>query len=67
MGAKHDFTLVTLRRGEWPDPWIWEIFHRGEPMMDRIWGGYFKSEAKALAAGRPALDEVLSRISETLI
>jgi hypothetical protein len=56
-----------MRRGEWPNPWIWEIFYRGAPLMDRIWGGYFKSETKALAAGQPTLDEILDRISKTLI
>jgi hypothetical protein len=36
-------------------------------LMDRIWGGYFRSEAKALEAGQPVLDDVLDRISKTLI
>jgi hypothetical protein len=67
LKAKHEFYLVAIRRGEWPVPWIWEIFHRGEPLMDRIWGGYFRSEAKALEAGQPVLDDVLDRISKTLI
>jgi hypothetical protein len=42
-------------------------FSSGEPLTDRIWGGYFKSERKALEAGRPALDEALNRIRKTLI
>jgi hypothetical protein len=58
---KHEFYLIAMRRGEWPNPWIWEIFRVGRPLKDRIWGGYFKSAAKALAAGQPALDEILRR------
>jgi hypothetical protein len=50
--AERTFYLVAMRRGEWPNQWIWEIFHRGEPLTVRIWGGYFKSEAKALDAIR---------------
>jgi len=58
---KHEFYLIAMRRDEWPNRWIWEIFHGGKPLNDRIWGGYFRSAAKALAAGQPALDEILSR------
>jgi hypothetical protein len=54
-------------RGEWPNPWIWEIFYRGEPLRDRIWGGYFKSEARAVAAGQSKLDELRHRRSEILV
>jgi hypothetical protein len=56
--TERKFYLVAMRRGEWPNQWIWEIFDRGEPLTVRIWGGYFKSEAKALAAGRPAIDAI---------
>jgi hypothetical protein len=66
LKPKHEFSLIAMRRGEWPTPWIWEIFYRGEPLTDRIWGGYFKSETKALEAGRPTLDQVLNRIRKTL-
>jgi hypothetical protein len=58
--AKHKFHLIAMRRGEWPNQWIWEVFHRGEPLTVRIWGGYYKSEAKALAAGQPAIDALLT-------
>jgi hypothetical protein len=58
---KHEFYLIAMRRGEWPNRWIWGIFRDGKPPMYRIWGGYFKSAAKALAAGQPALDEILRR------
>jgi hypothetical protein len=56
--TERKFYLVAMRRGEWPNQWIWEVFHRGEPLTVRIWGGYFKSEARALAAGRPAIDAI---------
>jgi hypothetical protein len=26
------YHIVALRRGEWPAPWVWEIFHRGKPL-----------------------------------
>jgi hypothetical protein len=58
--AKHKFHLIAMRRGEWPNQWIWEVFHRGEPLTVRIWGGYYKSEAKALAAGQPTIDALLT-------
>jgi hypothetical protein len=58
--AKHKFHLIAMRRGEWPNQWIWEVFHRGEPLTVRIWGGYYRSEAKALAAGQPAIDALLT-------
>jgi len=64
---QREFCLVALRRGEWPNLWIWEIFYRGEPMTDRIWGGFFKSEAKALAAGQPTFNEIRSRVRLMLI
>jgi len=64
---QREFCLVALRRGEWPNPWVWEIFYRGEPMTDRIWGGFFKSEAKALAAGQPTFNEIRLRVRLTLI
>jgi hypothetical protein len=67
LKPKHEFYLIAMRRGEWPNPWIWEIFYRGGPLTDRIWGGYFKSETKALAAGQPTLNEILDRIGKTLI
>jgi hypothetical protein len=67
LKAKHEFYLVAVRRGEWPDPWIWEIYHRGKPLTDRIWGGHFKSEAKALIAGQPTLDEFRRRIDKSII
>jgi hypothetical protein len=59
LKPKTEFYLIAIRRGEWPKPWIWEIFHRGGPLKKRIWGGYFKSETKALAAGQATLDEYL--------
>ena len=31
-----------MRRGEWPMPWIWEIFSGRRPLKDRIWGGYLR-------------------------
>jgi hypothetical protein len=67
LKRKHQFYLIAMRRGEWPNPWIWEIFYRGAPLTDRIGGGYFKSETKALAAGQSRLAEILDRIGKTLI
>jgi hypothetical protein len=64
---RQGFYLIAMRRGEWPNPWIWEIFYRGEPLRDRIWGGYFKSEAKAISAGQSKLDELRHRRSEILV
>ena len=49
------YYLVAMRRGEWPNPWIWEFFHRGKPLAVRIWGGYFKAHDAAIVAGQPAL------------
>jgi hypothetical protein len=60
MPVPAKFYLIAMRRGEWPNQWIWEVFHRGEPLTVRIWGGYYKSEAKALAAGQPAIDAPLT-------
>jgi hypothetical protein len=59
LKPKTEFYLIAMRRGEWPNPWIWEIFHRGGPLKKRIWGGYFKTETKALAAGQATLEEYL--------
>ena len=41
VGGPRQCHLAALRRGEWPTPWIWEIFHRGKPLIVRMWGGYF--------------------------
>jgi len=57
---KSRFRLVAMRRGEWPIPWIWEIFYRSKPLVVRMWGGYFKSHDAAIAAGRPVLHEFLT-------
>jgi hypothetical protein len=56
-----------MRRGEWPNLWVWEVFHGGRPLKDRIWGGYFKSESEALAAGQPALDKILRRTAREAV
>ena len=55
-----EYHVVGLRRGEWPNQWIWEIFHRGRPLRTRVWGGYFKSYEAAVRAGRPALDALIN-------
>jgi hypothetical protein len=52
---KPRFHVVAMRRGEWPTPWIWEIFSGRRPLNTRIWGGYFKSEAAAKAEGQQEL------------
>jgi hypothetical protein len=55
----YEFHLVTMRRGEWPTPWMWEIFLGDKPLKYRVWGGYFKSEAMGRVDGRAALEEFL--------
>jgi hypothetical protein len=60
VGGPRQYHLAALRRGEWPTPWIWEIFHRGKPLEVRLWGGYFKTYNAAMRAGRPTFDEFLA-------
>ena len=55
-----EYHVEGLRRGEWPNQWIWEIFHRGKPLRTRVWGGYFKSYEAAVRAGKPVLAEYLN-------
>jgi hypothetical protein len=50
------FRTLVRRGAPKAQPLDLEIFYRGAPLTDRIWGGYFKSETKALAAGQPTLD-----------
>jgi hypothetical protein len=52
------YHVVGLRRGEWPNQWIWEIFRQGKPLRERMWGGYFKSYNAAIRAGVPALEKL---------
>jgi hypothetical protein len=59
VGGPRKYHLAALRRGEWPDPWIWEIFHRGKSFSVRIWDGYFRSYSAAMRAGRPEFDQFL--------
>jgi hypothetical protein len=61
------FRTLVRRGAPKAQPLDLEIFYRGAPLTDRIWGGYFKSETKALAAGQPTLNEILDRIGKTLI
>jgi hypothetical protein len=52
VGGPRQYHLAALRRGEWPTPWIWEIFHRGKPLIVRMWGGYFKTASSRYRVGR---------------
>jgi hypothetical protein len=60
VGRPREYHLAASRRGEWPTPWIWEIFHRGKPLEVRVWGGYFKTYNAAMRAGRPVFDQFLA-------
>jgi hypothetical protein len=60
VGGPRQYHLAASRRGEWPTPWICEIFHRGKPLEVRLWGGYFKTYNAAMRAGRPVFDEFLA-------
>jgi hypothetical protein len=64
MGYVPDYHIEGLRRGEWPNPWIWEIFYHGKPLEVRVWGGYFRSYNAARRAGQPALDELLTQLKK---
>ena len=62
VGAPRNYHVAASRRGEWPTPWVWEIFHRGNPLKARMWGGYFKTYAAAMRAGRPMLNQFLASL-----
>jgi hypothetical protein len=57
-----DYHVVARLAGESSDAWIWEIFHRGEPLPVRIHDGDFQSHDAAIVAGRLVLNEYLERL-----
>ena len=57
---KHnDYYLVTVRNGEHPERWSWEIRRKSTPLGIKMTAGGFQSDSAAQIAGRRALVDFL--------
>ena len=59
----NDYYVVTSRRGEYPDRWSWEIRRKSKPLGIKMTADGFQSETAAQFAGKRALAEFLSDLS----
>ena len=59
-----DYYVITARRGEYPDRWCWEILRKTSPLGVRMTAGGFQSDTAAQFAGKKALADFLSNLSE---
>ena len=59
----NDYYVVTSRRGEHPDRWSWEIRRKSTPLGIKMTGDGYQSETAAQFAGKRALAEFLSDLS----
>jgi hypothetical protein len=59
-----DYYVLTARRGEYPDRWIWEIRRKSSPLGFKLTEGGFQSDQAAQFAGRRALVDFLSELSK---
>jgi len=60
----NDYYVVTSRSGEHPVRWSWEIRRKSKPLGVRLLAHGFQSDSAAQIAGKRALDEFLSALSE---
>jgi len=65
MSEAERYTLVVRARSiHHPKPWSWEICRDGEPLPARIRESGFKTEHTATLAGKVALRDFLSGLTE---
>ena len=62
--SNNDYYVVTSKHGEHPDRWSWEIRRRSKPLGVKVMAHGFQSDSAAQVAGKRALDEFLSALSE---
>ena len=58
-----EYYVIISRHSEHPERWSWEIRRRSTPLGVKLTADGFQSEAAAQFAGKRALDEFLSELS----
>jgi hypothetical protein len=60
----NDYYVITSRRGQQPERWIWEILRKSKPLGIKMTGDGFQSDTAAQFAGKQALADFLSDLSK---
>jgi hypothetical protein len=60
----NDYYVVTSRRGEYPNRWIWEICRKSKPLGIKMTGDGYQSDTAARYAGRQALADFLLDLAQ---
>jgi hypothetical protein len=58
----NDYYVVTSRRGQQPERWIWEIHRKSTPLGVKLTGEEYQSDMAARFAGKQALADFLAAL-----
>lgn len=59
-----DYHVITSRQGENPERWSWELLRKSKPLGIKMSGDGYQSNSAAQFAGKLALADFLSELSE---
>jgi hypothetical protein len=59
-----DYHVITSRQGEHPERWSWELRRKSTPLGIKMGGDGYQSNSAAQFAGKLALADFLSELSE---
>jgi hypothetical protein len=62
--SNDDYYVATSKRGEHPERWSGDIRRRSKPLGIKLAAHGYQSDSAAQIAGKRALDEFLSALSE---